>query len=122
MSEAAATTRPDAREGDPEAAAVAAILRRARRTAGLTLRELARRAGTSHPTVLAYESGAKVPGAATFLRLLEACDHTIELRPSPRVRQRDGIARGDELESVLRLAEQFPVRLARTLRYPRFPA
>lgn len=99
---------------------VAATLRRARSGAGLSLRELARRAATSHATVLAYEKAAKTPGAATFLRLLDACGYAVDIRLTPRVRERDGLDRGEELEQVLRLAEQFPVRVPRRITYPRF--
>lgn len=100
---------------------IAETLRSARREAGLSLRELAARAGTSHATVLAYEQGAKVPGAATFVRLLEACGYAMEIRLDRRIRERDGISRGDELEQVLRLAEQFPVRVPKRMEYPRLP-
>jgi transcriptional regulator with XRE-family HTH domain len=98
---------------------VAAALRRARGDAGLSLRELASRAGTSHATIAAYEKGAKTPGAATFLRLLEACGYGADVRLSPRIRERDGLDRGEELEQVLRLAEQFPVRASRRMKHPR---
>ena len=37
-----------------------------RREAGLTLRALAARAGTSHATIAAYEAGRKVPNADTL--------------------------------------------------------
>ncbi len=100
---------------------VAVTLRRARSAAGLSLRELAKRAGTSHATILAYEKGAKTPGAATFLRLLEACGYGVDIALTPRIRTRDGLDRGEELEQVLRLAEQFPVRVPKKMTYPRFP-
>ena len=98
---------------------IASEVSRARAAAGLSLRQLAQRAGTSHATILAYEKGAKTPGAATFLRLLEACGFAVDIRLDRRIRSRDGLERGDELEQVLRLAEQFPVRVPRTLTYPR---
>jgi transcriptional regulator with XRE-family HTH domain len=100
---------------------VAATLRRARSAAGLSLREMAKRASTSHATILAYEKGTKTPGAATFLRLLEACGYGVDIRLTPRIRRRDGLDRGEELEQVLRLAEQFPVRVPNKITYPRFP-
>lgn len=103
------------------ASRVATILRESRANAGLGLRELAQRAGTSHATIRAYERGDKTPGAATFLRILEACGYAVEMRLRPRIRERNGIDRGQELEEVLRLAGQFPVRAARQLGYPRFP-
>lgn len=100
---------------------VAGTLRRARSASGLSLRELARRAGTSHATIVAYEKGAKMPGAATLLRLLEACGYGVDIQLTPRIRARDGLDRGEELEQVLRLAEQFPVRVPKKMTYPRFP-
>ena len=99
---------------------IAATLRRARRGADLSLRELAQRAATSHATILAYEKGTKTPGAATFLRLLDACGYAVDIRLTPRIRRRDGLDRGAELEQVLRVAEQFPVRAPRRMAYPRF--
>ena len=100
---------------------IATTLHRARIDAGLSLRKLAERAGTSHATVLAYEKGTKTPGAATFLRLLEACGYGVDIQLTRRIRSRDGLDRGEELEQVLRLAEQFPVRVPRKMNYPRFP-
>jgi transcriptional regulator with XRE-family HTH domain len=98
----------------------ARTLRRARTTAGLSLRELARRAGTSHATLLAYENATKVPTVATFLRVLESSGYAVDIQLSPRIRERDGLDRGEELRQVLELAEQFPARLSRTLTCPKF--
>lgn len=100
---------------------VARTLAEARTAAGLSLREVARRAGTSHATLHAYESGAKGPSAATFLRILDACGFAVDMVLSPRVRWQDGIYRGDELEAVLALAGEFPARAARHMDYPVFP-
>ena len=99
---------------------LASCLRDTRASAGLSLRELARRAATSHPTLLAYEQGKKVPSVAVYMRILEACGYAVDLHLHPRVRDRDGLARGEELQQVLELAEQFPVRLERRMGYPRF--
>lgn len=55
------------------------MTRQARRQAGMTLRELAARAGTSDATLSAYETGAKDPRASTLLRVLAAAG--TELRP-----------------------------------------
>src|SRR5438132_12463641 len=49
------------------------VLRQARRAAGLSQRELARRAGTSSATLSRYESGAISPTVATLDRLLRSC-------------------------------------------------
>ena len=99
---------------------IANTLRESRTKAGLTLRELARRAGTSHSTLLAYEHAKKVPTTTTFFRVIEACGNAVDLDIQPRVRERDGIPRGEELAAVLHLAEQFPHRASRHLGLPRF--
>ncbi|MEM7542805.1 MAG: helix-turn-helix transcriptional regulator [Pseudomonadota bacterium] len=96
----------------------AQTLRKARLEAGLTLRELAQRASTSHATLSAYENNAKVPSAEVFFRILEAAGFGIDLRLSKRVRHNDGIARGEELQQVLDLAGQFPVKASKRLTYP----
>ena len=72
---------------------IADTLRETRTGAGLSLRELARRAGTSHPTLLAYEQAKKVPATTTFFRIIEACGNVIDLDIQPRVKERDGIPR-----------------------------
>jgi DNA-binding XRE family transcriptional regulator len=48
----------------------AELLEQVRVSSGLTQEELARRAGTSRPTLSAYEHGRKSPTVATFARLL----------------------------------------------------
>lgn len=108
-----------AREAEDEAR-VARTLRRARVAAGLSLRELAHRAGTSHTTLLAYEQGKKAPTVGTFMRILDAAGFAVDFELSRRVRERDGIDRGDELEQVLDLAAQFPARHRRRITFPRF--
>lgn len=60
----------------------AQTLRDARRQAGLTQRELARRAHTQQPTVARIESHAVVPRVDTLDRLLAACG--LELATVPR--------------------------------------
>lgn len=52
-----------------------------RRRAGLSQEELARRAGTSGPTVAAYERGRKEPRWSTFARLAEACGAVVTVTP-----------------------------------------
>lgn len=98
------------------------VLRTARRQAGLNLRELAARAGTSHATVSAYEHGRKTPTVETFDRLLRAAGFTLELAPERRIEAdpRTGLDRGEELAAVLELAEQFPARHDPELRAPVF--
>jgi transcriptional regulator with XRE-family HTH domain len=99
----------------------ATTLRHARFVAGLSLRELARRAGTSHATLRAYEHGSKTPGLDTLARILDACGFDVDLALTRRIREREGLERGAELEEVLLLAEQFPARLSRKIDYPLFP-
>jgi transcriptional regulator with XRE-family HTH domain len=97
------------------------LLRDARVNANLSLRELAARANTSHATLSAYEQGRKIPSVTTFLRILEASGNAVEIALHKRIRETDGIPRGEELESVLRLASQFPSRVSRHLDLPVFP-
>ena len=99
----------------------ARILSVARAAAGLSLREVARRAGTSHATLHAYETGKKSPAVSTFFRILHACGFAVDFHLPARIRWRDGIYRGDELASVLRLAEAFPAQAPRRMDYPVFP-
>lgn len=98
-----------------------AILSEARRRSGLTLRQLARRARTSHSTIAAYETGTKQPTTATLVRLVGACGFELEaeLRPSGPFEDRQ--QRGRQLLEVLDLADQFPSRRVATITY-RFPA
>lgn len=50
-----------------------------RRSAGLSQRELARRAATSQPAVARYERGAATPSWETLERLAAACGQRIQL-------------------------------------------
>ena len=56
------------------------LLRMARRKAGLTQAELARRARTSQSAVSAYESGRRSPSMDTLVRLVEAAGLEIRVR------------------------------------------
>jgi transcriptional regulator with XRE-family HTH domain len=98
----------------------ATAIRSARTRAGLTLRALAARAGTSGATLSAYETGAKIPRVDTLDRIVRAAGFAPELDLARRPPGEDREAKGAELVDVLLLAEQFPSRPARTLRYPRF--
>jgi uncharacterized protein len=57
----------------------AELLQEARRSAGLTQAELARRAGTSQAMVARYETGIASPTVRTLQRLLRAADRDLEL-------------------------------------------
>ena len=99
---------------------IANTLCESRKKAGLSLRALALLAGTSHSTLVAYEQAKKVPTTTTFFRVIEACGNAIDLNIHSRVRERDGIPRGEELAAVLDLAERFPHRASRHLNLPKF--
>ena len=49
---------------------------------GLTQQELATRAGTSRPTLSAYEHGRKAPGVDTYERILAAAGYRLEAVPA----------------------------------------
>jgi transcriptional regulator with XRE-family HTH domain len=92
------------------------VLRAARKRAGLSLRELATRADTSHATLSAYEAGRKIPSVTTLERILRAAGFALDLTLVPRATDRGG-----ELEAVLDLAGEFPARHSPRLDFPRFP-
>ena len=91
------------------------VVAEARRRSGLTIRQLARRAGTSHSAVAAYESGAKVPNAATLARIIEACGFQLRAELVSRAPFENRVARGREILRVLELAEEFPTEHRRTI-------
>ena len=101
---------------------IGALLRQARLEAKLSLREVARRAATSHATLSAYEHNKKTPSVATFLRILEMCSYSVDIELRPRIRERHGLDRGEELAQVLELAEQFPSNPLKYIEFPRFGA
>lgn len=57
------------------------LLRGARLAAGVSQQELAERAGTSRPTLSAYEHGRKVPSVDTLQRLLLELGQGLEVEP-----------------------------------------
>jgi transcriptional regulator with XRE-family HTH domain len=65
----------------------AELLERVRQEAGLSQEELASRAGTSRPTLSAYEHGRKSPTLATVERLLDSAG--FELTAEPKVTFRE---------------------------------
>ena len=100
----------------------AATLRGARLRAGLSLRALARRADTSHATVRAYETGAKVPRVDTLDRLVRAAGFALDAELGSRLPDDDAVARSEELVQALVLAGAFPAEHDPELRFPRFGA
>jgi transcriptional regulator with XRE-family HTH domain len=100
---------------------VAALIREARGRAGLTIRQVARRAGTSHSAIAAYESGSKAPNTTTLARILEACGFSLRTELTPLGPFDDRRVRGREIVRVLELADVFPTEHRRTIS-GRFPA
>src|SRR5207237_9136666 len=100
----------------------AGTLRRARVGAGLSLRVLAGRAGTSHATLAAYEAGRAVPRIDTLDRVLRAAGYAtdIEVERRPDATDAERRAKGEELRQALELAALLPARHARRLRFPPF--
>lgn len=98
------------------------LIRKAREQAGLSKRELARRAHTSPAAIVEYESGRRSPTVDTLDRLIDACGlgWTITLDGTAK-RERQRVA-GKRLAQVLALADELPKRKpARTCGFPRFP-
>jgi uncharacterized protein len=56
-----------------------ALVREMRLSAGLSQRDLARRAGTSQPAVARYERGATTPSWETLQRLATACGQRVRI-------------------------------------------
>lgn len=92
-----------------------------RHRSGLGLRELARRAGTSHATLHAYESGTKEPRLDTIARVAAAAGFVLELELVGRPDAGEArVAKGRELAEALTLAAVFPARHRRRLDLPVF--
>ena len=65
------------------------LIKQARKSAGLTQAQLAHAAGTSQPTLSAYESGAKHPSVLTLNRIIRASGASlhVKLREAPIARR-----------------------------------
>lgn len=84
------------------------------------MRQLARAAGTSHSTLSAYESGAKVPSVATLTRIVRSAGFALDVELSPIAGGPDRAARGRELAEMLEFAARFPARYEPFLTARRF--
>src|SRR5205807_10266300 len=71
---------------DPETVTAGALLRQARKRAGLSQMELAARAGITQSVISAYESGHRQPAIPTLMTLIEATGHelVLSLQPEPQ--------------------------------------
>lgn len=99
----------------------AVVIRECRTRAGLTLKELAERAGTSATTLSAYEHGRVVPRVDTLNRICRAAGFALDDRlVRRRTRGSNGGTKERELRNVLELAFAFPFRKTGDLRYPPF--
>ena len=65
-----------------------ALIREARRRAGLTQAELATRAGTSQPAIARYERARAMPDLSTLHRIIEACGFELRLELAEQDEQR----------------------------------
>jgi len=79
------------------------ILAKARKRAGLTQRELAKRARTSQSVVARIESGRADPSAGTLRRLLEACGLNLRVALEPEL-----VIGPEVLEDVSRIRRLTP--------------
>ncbi len=70
-----------------------ALVREARRRAGLTQAELADRAGTSQPAIARYERATALPDLDTLHRIAEACGFELRLELAAPDAQREASAR-----------------------------
>jgi transcriptional regulator with XRE-family HTH domain len=74
-----------------------ALIREARRRAGLTQAQLAERVGTSQPAIARYERARAMPDLPTLHRIVEACGYELNLElvePDSQRRAAEAIARG----------------------------
>lgn len=99
---------------------VGKAMRTARLASGSTLRALAERAGTSHSALAAYESNAKVPRADTMYRVLEAAGCRLVVMRADDLDWDERVAKGRELEELLRFTAHFLTSRPGPLRAVRF--
>jgi hypothetical protein len=70
-----------------------ALIREARRRAGITQAELARRVGTSQPAIARYERARSMPDLPTLHRIVEACGLELRLELAESDPQQEAAAR-----------------------------
>src|SRR5258706_14112424 len=87
--------------------AAGGLVRRARRSAGLTQRALARRSRIPQPTIAAIETGRQDPRFETLRSLVESCGREVTALPRPG----QGVDR-TQIRELLRLSPGQPLRLA----------
>ena len=84
------------------------LIREARRRAGLSQKELARRVQTSQSVIARWEAGGRDPGFATLQRVAKACglDVSVGLEPHDDhdlnlARQTDSLSPGERIQYML---------------------
>jgi transcriptional regulator with XRE-family HTH domain len=93
------------------------LIKKARNRSRLSQSELARRSGTSRPTLCAYEHGRVSPTLDTLERILDATDHDLVVRP--RLHWHTVPQRGGRLASIPDgLPDLDPVAAFRRLELP----
>jgi len=85
------------------------ILRQIRRSAGLSQRQLAARAGTSQPAVARYERGVATPSWETLQRLAAACGRRLLILA-------EGVPEPEDVELARSLLALEPLERLRALR------
>jgi transcriptional regulator with XRE-family HTH domain len=93
------------------------LIRMARRQAGLTQTELAKRAGTSQAAVSAYESGRRSPSVDTLVRILTATGLELRMRLAPPDTHTSALATAEALLPAEQLASQRQRERARLARH-----
>lgn len=95
-----------------------ALIREARRRAGLSQAELAERAETSQPAIARYERARAMPDLSTLHRIVEACGLELQLglgQPDPQRQANETAALARTVEERL-LANEEHIRLIGALR------
>ncbi|HEX2392249.1 MAG TPA: helix-turn-helix transcriptional regulator [Solirubrobacterales bacterium] len=85
------------------------LVREMRRAAGLSQRDLARRAGTSQPAIARYERGVAIPSWETLQRVAAACGQRLKVDAEP-------IPDASDVELAERLLSMSPRERLRSLR------
>lgn len=92
------------------------LIKEARRRAGITQTELARRLGTSQSVIARWESGRDEPSYRNLRRAVQACGFQIDIRLRPRDEHDSGLIainlsmspdqRLENLEGMIRFAAE----------------
>lgn len=91
----------------------AALIRDARRRAGMTQHALSRASGVAVSTLSAYENGQRDPGSATLGKVLRAAGSDLTSRPTRPTQSL-------HVEAVMQLVDALPQRAARDMGFPPF--